>query len=81
MNDTHPEMQRVQIKLLRQAGPDRRGQLASQMSNQAHWRAMQAIAKANPELSKLEQKILFIEVRCGRDLSQRVRAYLLNQSH
>ena len=73
-------MQRVQIKLLRKAGPDRRGKLASQMSNQAHWRAMQAIAKANPELSELEQKLLFVRIHYGRDLAQRVRTYLRKRS-
>lgn len=73
-------MQRAQIKLLSKAGPDRRGQLASQMSNQAHWRAMQAIAKANPELSKLEQKILFVKIHYGQDLAQRVKSYLRKQS-
>ena len=80
VNDTHPDAARVQIQLLRQASPDRRAQLASQLSNQARWRAMQAIARAHPELSELERKLFFVEVHHGRELAQRVRAYLRKRS-
>ncbi|MCH8211258.1 MAG: hypothetical protein IIB99_07780 [Planctomycetes bacterium] len=80
MNDTHPEIERVRIGLLRQAGPDRRGKLASQLSNQARWRSMQAIARAHPAWSELDRKLLFVEVHYGKQLASRVRAYILKRS-
>ena len=80
MNDTHPDIERVQVRLLRKAGPDRRGQLASQLSNQARWRSMQAIARAHPALSELDRKLLFVEVHYGKQLASRVREYLLKRS-
>ena len=80
MNDTHPDIERVRVGLLRQAGPDRRGQLASQLSNQARWRSMQAIARAHPALSELDRKLLLVEVHYGQELASRVRAYISKRS-
>jgi hypothetical protein len=76
VDDTHPEARRVQIDLLRKAGPRRRAALASNMTNQALWRARRGIALAHPELSKLERDLLFVEVHYGRDLARRLRTWL-----
>lgn len=83
MNDTTQEAvraQRAQIKLMRELGPHGRLQLALKLSHEDHLRAWQEIVEANPELSLAEQKLLFIEVRYGRDLSERVREYVRKRS-
>jgi hypothetical protein len=76
MNDTDPEIERVWIRMLREAGPERRGRLASQLSNQVRWRAMEAIGRAHPALSERERNLLFVKVHYGAELEARVRAYL-----
>ena len=80
MNDTHPHIERVRVGLLRQAGLDRRAQLASQLSNQTRWRAMQAVARAHPDMSELDRELLFVEIHYGVALAKQIRAYLLKRS-
>ena len=73
MNDTHPEAERVQIELLRKAGPRRRAAIASRLTNQGKWRTRQSIAKAHPDLSDDHRALLLIELMYGEDLAARVR--------
>jgi hypothetical protein len=74
--DTSPEVERVQIELLRKAGKTRRLQLGLELSSEALEMAQRAIKRAHPELSELEAKLLFVEVTYGKDLADRVRAHL-----
>jgi beta-phosphoglucomutase-like phosphatase (HAD superfamily) len=80
MNDTHPEAERIWIELLRKAGPEKRARLASQLSNQTRWRAMQAIARAHPDLSERDRKLLFVRVHYGDELADRLEEYLRRRS-
>jgi len=75
-SDTSPEVERVQIELLRKAGKTRRLQLGLQLSGEASEMAQRAIRRAHPDLSELEAKLLFVEVTYGKDLANRVRSYL-----
>jgi hypothetical protein len=74
--DTHPEAERVQIELLRKATAERRLELGLSLSEEAMEIARQAIAQANPLASEEDQKLLFVEITYGKDLADRVRAYL-----
>ena len=74
--DTSPELERVQIELLRKAGKTRRLQLGLELSSEALEMAQRAIRRAHPELSELEAKLLFVEVTYGKDLADGVRAHL-----
>lgn len=74
--DTHPEAERVQIELLSQATLERRLELGLTFCEEGLAIAHHAIAQANPLLSKQEQKLLFVEMTYGKDLADRVRAYL-----
>ena len=76
MKDTHPEAERVLIKLLREAGAERRLSLALAITNHAVRAAQAGIERANTHLSPLERKLLFVEVSYGRGLAGRVREYL-----
>ena len=75
-SDTSPEVERVQIELLRKAGKTRRLQLGLELSGEALEMAQRGIRRAHPELSELEAKLLFVEVTYGKDLADRVRAHL-----
>lgn len=74
--DTHPEAERVQIELLRKAGPARRVSLARSLSSMAIQLSRQAIRKANPHASEEELRLLGIEFYYGKELADRLRSYL-----
>ena len=76
MNDTHPEVERVHIELLRKAGPQRRLAMAMELTNDVLRRARAGIARARPHLSDRERQLLFVEVAYGREITERVRAFL-----
>lgn len=81
MNDTHPEVERVQIQLLREAGIDRRAKIGSMLTNQARWRTRQSIERANPGMSPVERELLLVELLYGADLASRVRKHALGGVH
>jgi hypothetical protein len=74
--DTHPEVERVQIELLRKAGASRRLELGLVLSQEALELAREGIRQANPGASEKELKLIFIEVNYGKELANRVQAYL-----
>ena len=80
LSDTHPDAERVQIRLLREAGPVRRGELASSLTNSCITRAKRAIKLAYPELSPQQQQLMYIEVQYGSDLARRFEAHLERRS-
>jgi len=79
MNDTHPEAERIWIDLLRRAGPERRLAMAIELTDRVVRTARAAIARANPQLPPLKQKLLLAEVSYGREVADRVRDYLLTR--
>ena len=73
--DTSPEIERVQIELLRKMSPTWRLQLGLELSGEAFIMAQRAIKRAHPELSELDAKLLFVEVTYGKNLANQVRAH------
>lgn len=76
LDDTHPEARRVQIELLRKAGPERRLAMSLHWTDSILQLARQGIARARPQLSESELGIFFVEVHYGRDLARRLQDYL-----
>jgi hypothetical protein len=76
MDDTHPSARRVQIELLRQAGPQRRLAMMLELTDWVLQLARGGIARARPNLSESERAIFFVEVHYGPELAQRLRTYL-----
>jgi len=81
MNDTHPDAERVQIELLRQAGPERRVAMACALTDQVMAMSKAAISRAHPGLSKIEQDLLFIDVHYGRAVADWVQAIMERDRH
>ena len=75
-SDAHPEAERVQIELLRKATTAQRFALARSLTATTIGLARRAIARANPDLSRQEVDLKFVELHYGRDLASRVRRYL-----
>jgi hypothetical protein len=78
--DTDPEAERVQLELLRQAGPARRLQMGLGLSAWAITLAHNAIRRTMPEASELEIKLRFVELHYGRELADDVRRHLAARS-
>ncbi|MFL5732227.1 MAG: hypothetical protein ACJ78Q_03420 [Chloroflexia bacterium] len=74
--DTHPDAERVQIELLRRMTVAQRAELMRSLTRTTIQLARRAIRQAHPEASEEEVDLIFIEVHYGRDLADRVRAYL-----
>ena len=74
--DTHPDIERIQIELFRQATPERRVQIALSLSQQLMALSKRAIREAHPDASEVEVGLLFVALVYGQDLADRVRAYL-----
>jgi hypothetical protein len=74
--DTHPAIEQIQIELLRKTSPARRLELALSLSQSAIELTREGIRKANPDASKEEIGLIFVEVTYGKELADRVRNYL-----
>ncbi|MEO6891543.1 MAG: hypothetical protein ABI456_18415 [Ktedonobacteraceae bacterium] len=74
--DTHLKAERVQVELLSKATTERRLELGLSLSQEAMGIARQAIARTHPLASEEEQALLFVEVTYGKNLADRVKAYL-----
>ena len=75
-SDTHPDAERVQIDLLRRAGPTRRLQMALALSAQVIGLARRAIRRSYPGLSNVDTNLRFVELNYGRELAAELRRYL-----
>ncbi|MBM4048059.1 MAG: hypothetical protein FJ279_23400 [Planctomycetes bacterium] len=75
-SDTHPEAERVQVELLRQASVQTRLSLALSLSETAMSLSRRAIRRARPGISEQEVGLAFVELHYGRELAERVREYV-----
>lgn len=74
--DGAPAAERVQIDLLRAAGPARRVSLARSLSASMISLARLAIRKRHPEYDDRQVLLAFAELHYGRDLAERIRRHL-----
>ena len=74
--DTSREADAVQVGLLRQATPERRGRLALMLSDATRHLARRAIDQTSPALSERERDLLFVRVHYGRELARDLGRYL-----
>jgi hypothetical protein len=75
-SDTSPEADRVQIRLLRQAGPAKRAALALSLSQTAMELSRRAIRRSNPQATDDELAVLFVKLLYGTPLAEGLRSYL-----
>jgi len=75
-SDTSREARDIQLALLRAAGPERRTELALNLSSSVIRASRQAIAEQNPGLDDLGVRLLWAELHYGKELADRVRKSL-----
>lgn len=76
LSDTHPDVERIQIELLRRAGPENRLAQALSLTATVINLSRQTIAERNPGLNPQEFDIKCIELYYGRELAMRLRNFL-----
>ncbi|MEM7114629.1 MAG: hypothetical protein AAF614_19485 [Chloroflexota bacterium] len=76
IKDTPPDVEKIQIELLRQAGQARRTQLMLSLSQSMFELSWTNLQKVNPHLSETEQKIKFVELLYGDSLANTFQKFL-----
>ena len=79
VTDTSPEVEAVQLGLLRRAGTARRAGLMLSLSRSAIRSSRRAIARRHPELDAQGVLLRWAELHYGDDLANRVRRYLASR--
>jgi len=79
-SDTHPAAERALIALLREATVAQRGSRMLALSATVKELSLRAVARANPGDSEQEVRLKWAELHYGKDLADRVRAYLAARS-
>jgi hypothetical protein len=74
--DTSPEMERVQIELIRKASPAKIFGLVRSMSQTLIQASMENIRRLHPDASKEELTLIFIELYYGKKLANLVRTQM-----
>ncbi|MGB1799345.1 MAG: hypothetical protein ACPHLK_00785 [Gammaproteobacteria bacterium] len=76
LSDTHPEIEKIQLSLIREANIAKRISLVRSLSQTTIQLSRRAIARANPELSDKEVDIAFVASHYGSDLADRLKTYI-----
>jgi hypothetical protein len=74
--DTAPEAHRVQIELLRRAGPTRRFALAASLTRFAVEASRRELRRRHPEEDERSIALRWVSIHYGEDLADRLRAHL-----
>jgi hypothetical protein len=75
-SDTHPEIEKVQLSLIRKANIAKRIARARSLSQTTAKLSWRAISRANPGLSEQELDIAFVAYHYGTDLAERLKQSL-----
>lgn len=73
--DTHPDAEKIEISLLKQAGISERLRRTFAMSSWVLWLGKQAISKAHPRWNKRKVDLFFVEVHYGKTLASKLQEY------
>ena len=71
--DTSPEMEQVQIELIRKASPAKLFGLVRSMSQTMMQASRENIRRLHPDANKEELTLIFVELYYGKELAELVR--------
>jgi hypothetical protein len=78
--DTNPEVEKVQVELLRKLAVRERLKLGDKWSKAVMQMTWSALRRANPEAAEDELDLIFVESLYGKTLADRLRAYLQDRT-
>lgn len=76
ITDTPQEVEKIQIDLLRQAGPARRIKLMLSLTQSIFELSRHNLSQTYPHLSVREQNVKFVELLYGPKLAKALQAFL-----
>ena len=71
-SDTHPKMEALQIKLLRQASPTRKMQMLAQLNQSAKMLALKGLRSQYPHANETELQRRLADLLLGEKLARKV---------
>ena len=74
--DTDPKIEKLQLDLFRTAGTAKKITCLRDLSSTMMQLSYRAIKRAHPELSERELDLLFVKLHYGKNIADRLRAYL-----
>ncbi len=74
--DTSPEMEQVQIELIRKASPAKLFGLVRSMSQTMMQASRENIRRLHPDANKEELTLIFVELYYGKELADLVRTQM-----
>ncbi len=74
--DTCEQAEKVQIELIRRATVAQRISTLRSLSQTAMFLSKRAIQRANPSFSKRQVDLKFVELHYGKNLAEKLQAYL-----
>ena len=74
--DTSPEMERIQIELIRKATPAKLFGLVRSMSQTMMQASRENIRRLHPDANKEELTLIFVELYYGKELANLVRTQM-----
>jgi len=74
--DTNPEAEKFLISLLRKTSTSKKLDQVLAFSSSIIKLSKRAISRANPDLSDREKDILFVKYHYGKELADKLHAYL-----
>ncbi len=75
--DTHPEIERIQIELIRKASPAKLFGIVRSLSQSMIQASRRNIRELHPEVSEEELAFIFVELYYGKELAQRMQQHLI----
>jgi hypothetical protein len=78
--DTSPEIERVQIELIRKASPAKIFSLVRSISQTLMQASRENIRKSHPDASKEELTLIFVELYYGEEIADLVRTQMKRRS-
>lgn len=76
LSDTHPEVEKVQIELIRKMSVAERIARMRSLTTMVISLSRRAIARANPQLSQQEVDLMWVELNYGEKIADQLRNYL-----
>ena len=74
--DTAPQVEKVQIELIRESSVCRRISTVRSLSQAVMYLSRRAIRRARPSLSEREVDFAFVANHYGEDIAERLRSYM-----
>jgi hypothetical protein len=79
LSDTDPEIEKIQISLIRKSSTSERISRLRSLSQTVIWLSRRAIKRANQGLSERELQCKFVAYYYGDEMADRLKKYLTNR--